>query len=272
VNRRALYLAIAIIGAAVSIRPQLAADAGPLIHAHAHNDYGHARPLLDALAHGFCSVEADVFLVNGELLVAHDADRVQPGRTLEALYLDPLRERARAQHGHLYADATECTLLIDVKSEAASTYAVLREVLARYADILTVFRGDSVEHRAVMAIVSGNRAVALIALDPVRYAAVDGNLADLDSTASADLVPWISLDWRSLVTWNGSGPMAPGEQRMLRVLVTRAHGQGRKVRFWDAPDVPAGWELLWDAGADLISTDDLAGLEAFLRKSHGGRE
>ena len=37
--------------------------------AHAHNDYLHKRPLLDALAQGFCSVEADIFLVDGALLV-----------------------------------------------------------------------------------------------------------------------------------------------------------------------------------------------------------
>ena len=42
---------------------------GPLGQAHAHNDYYHKRPLLDALSHGFCSVEADVFLKNGRLLV-----------------------------------------------------------------------------------------------------------------------------------------------------------------------------------------------------------
>ncbi len=43
----------------------------PLARAHAHNDYRHHRPLLDALAHGFTSVEADVFLVDDQLLVAH---------------------------------------------------------------------------------------------------------------------------------------------------------------------------------------------------------
>ena len=37
----------------------------PLRQAHAHNDYEHPRPLLDALDHGFCSVEADVFLTDG---------------------------------------------------------------------------------------------------------------------------------------------------------------------------------------------------------------
>ena len=48
---------------------QSAAQPTPLIHAHAHDDYEHTRPLLDALDHGFCSVEADIYLVDGKLLV-----------------------------------------------------------------------------------------------------------------------------------------------------------------------------------------------------------
>ncbi|HOK78354.1 MAG TPA: hypothetical protein PLW35_11615, partial [Verrucomicrobiota bacterium] len=64
-----------------------------LARAHAHNDYEHARPLLDALECGFCSFEADVHLVDGELLVAHDRIRTRPERTLTALYLEPLRRR-----------------------------------------------------------------------------------------------------------------------------------------------------------------------------------
>jgi len=69
-------------------------DATPLARAHAHNDYLHPRPLLDALDHGFTSVEADVWIVNGALLVAHDQRDVMPERTLRALYLEPLRRIA----------------------------------------------------------------------------------------------------------------------------------------------------------------------------------
>src|SRR5262245_25702012 len=71
----------------------------PLSRGHAHNDYAHERPLLDALEHGFCSVEADIYLVEGHLLVAHDRGQVQPGRTLQALYLDPLRDRVQKNGG-----------------------------------------------------------------------------------------------------------------------------------------------------------------------------
>ena len=51
----------------------------PLERAHAHNDYEHERPLLDALDHGFCSVEADIVLSEGELLVAHHPWLVRKG-------------------------------------------------------------------------------------------------------------------------------------------------------------------------------------------------
>src|SRR5882724_1755773 len=97
----------------------------PLPQAHAHNDYEHKRPLLDALDNGFCSVEADIFLVDGELLVGHNRKDLKPERTLEKLYLDPLRERAKANGGKVYPGGPAVFLLIDVKSEAKPTYAAL---------------------------------------------------------------------------------------------------------------------------------------------------
>src|SRR5262245_36395471 len=114
-------------------------EPSPLLNAHAHNDYEHRHPLFDALAQGFCSVEADIYLVQGQLLVAHDRENVSTQRTLEALYLDPLRERVKKNGGKVFPNGPEFTLLIDIKSEAEPTYAALREVLRRYADLLTVF-------------------------------------------------------------------------------------------------------------------------------------
>src|SRR5688500_7374532 len=88
---------------------------------HSHNDYERARPLFDAIEHGACSIEADVHLVEGSLLLAHEPEDVTPEKTLEALYLEPLA-----------TVEGELTLLVDVKSEAESTYAALREVFDRY--------------------------------------------------------------------------------------------------------------------------------------------
>src|SRR3990172_9175630 len=74
----------------------------PLPNAHAHNDYWHERPLFDALDHGFTSVEADVFLRDGNLLVGHELAELKPESTLESLYLDPLARRVRENGGRVY--------------------------------------------------------------------------------------------------------------------------------------------------------------------------
>src|SRR5438093_3517715 len=130
----------------------------PLIRAHAHNDYEHGRPLFDALERGFCSIEADVWLVDGQLLVAHDRHQVKSERTLQTLYLDPLRERVRRNGGRVYRNGPEVTLLVDVKSDAEKTYAVLREVLEEYSAMLAACRGGIIQTNAIAVIVSGNRA------------------------------------------------------------------------------------------------------------------
>lgn len=44
-----------------ALAPMQTRAQSPLDRAHAHNDYEHARPLIDALERGFGSVEADVY-------------------------------------------------------------------------------------------------------------------------------------------------------------------------------------------------------------------
>src|SRR5687767_11068633 len=111
--------------AAASVVAVAAEPAGvkPLPQAHAHNDYEHSRPLFDALDHGFCSVEADIWLAPEGLLVGHDKRDLKPGRTLQSLYLEPLRERVQANGGRIYAGGPMFYLLIDVKTEVEGTYA-----------------------------------------------------------------------------------------------------------------------------------------------------
>jgi hypothetical protein len=241
----------------------------PLRHAHAHNDYEHKRPLFDALDCGFCSVEADVFLRDGTLLVGHTPSSLKPDRTLERLYLDPLRERAKANASRVYRDGPSFFLLVDVKTEADRTYAALDQVLAGYADLLSVIRNGKFEERAVTVVVSGNRASERIAAQPVRYAGIDGRLTDLDSDVPAYLLPWISENWTREFGWRGDGPMPEAERARLRQIVQKAHRHGRLVRFWATPEKAAVWKELRAAGVDLINTDKLPELQRFLLGSAG---
>lgn len=251
----------------------------PLPHAHAHNDYRHDRPLIDALHHGFTSIEADVHLVDGALLVAHDRSETEPGRTLERLYLDPLAHWIDAHDGTVYGGSASAgngspteesppgiTLLVDVKSGAQATYRRLHEVLRSHADILTVFAADTLDRGPVTVIISGNRARSLMAEQPVRYAAIDGRPPDLtaEDPPPADLVPLVSAPWSYVSSWRGSGPMPEADRAHMRELVEKAHAQGRRIRFWATGDRPAVWAAELEAGVDLLNADDLGLLREFL--------
>lgn len=252
--------------------PARAADVEPLSQAHAHNDYEHERPLYDALDHGFTSVEADVWLVDGELLVAHDRVDVQPGRTLESLYLDPLERRARNHGGDIYpAWDGVFQLLIDVKSEATPTYRAIDAELREHRKIMTSYSQGTVRADAVTAVISGNRDLQLMQAQKKRFAGYDGRLADLDAGLPATDMPLVSDNWTRHFTWQGIGPMPEAERQKLRDIVARAHEAGYRVRFWATPDMDgpardAVWQELLDADVDHINTDDLAGLEQFLRE------
>jgi len=237
--------------------------AEPLLRAHAHNDYAHARPLADALAHGFWSVEADIWLTNGLLLVAHDFEDAKPGRTLTSLYLDPLR--AFVKTNTTSRGTPPLTLLIDIKSAAEPTWLALRDVLKNYRDILTRFESNTIHTNAVMVIVSGNRAENAIGAEATRFAAIDGRLPELERNPPVALFPLISDNWTKHFTWRGQGPLPEAERTKLRELVSRTHAQGRRLRLWATADRVEAWKELRAAGVDLINTDDLAGLEKFLR-------
>ncbi|MFE9836868.1 phosphatidylinositol-specific phospholipase C/glycerophosphodiester phosphodiesterase family protein [Streptomyces sp. NPDC005551] len=276
-RRRALTTLGAALAGTVALPPALAAAGErrhrprPLWRAHAHNDYEHPRPLLDALDHRFGSVEADIYLVGGQLLVAHDPADLDPARTLEALYLAPLAARVRAEHGSVYrGHRRPLQLLIDLKTEGASTYLELDRHLRHYRHLFTTYAHGRVHPGAVTAVISGDRAArAPMEAQSVRRAFYDGRLADLGTAAPASFVPLISDNWTLNFTWQGVGPFPAAEREKLHGITGSAHARGQRVRFWATPDLPgpareALWGELLAAGVDHLNTDDLAGLQAFL--------
>jgi glycerophosphoryl diester phosphodiesterase len=236
----------------------------PCRQAHAHNDYLHPRPLLDALDKGFCSVEADIFLVDGTLLVAHSFVELSPTRTLKTLYLDPLRDRVNQNGGSVFGDGTPFTLLIDLKSDGESTFVALNKLLNEYADVFSHSEAGELHPGAVSAIVSGNRPIETITVASPRFAGIDGRLSDLASDTPPELMPLISDNWTNHFKWRGNGEISAEELAKLKSVITQIHAKGRIVRFWATPDNPAVWKVLRDAGVDMINTDDLAGLSQFL--------
>ncbi|MFG2785156.1 phosphatidylinositol-specific phospholipase C/glycerophosphodiester phosphodiesterase family protein [Streptomyces prunicolor] len=278
ITRRRALTGLGATLAAVLAPPAGSAFAGeqghrkrPLWRAHAHNDYEHPRPLFDALDHRFGSVEADIFLVGDQLLIGHDASELDPSRTLESLYLDPLAALVKANHGSVYRGWRHpLQLLIDIKTEGSSTYLELDRHLQRYKHLFTTYAHGRVHPGAVTNVISGDRAARTpMEAQTVRRAFYDGRLTDLGSSAPASFISLISDNWALNFTWLGEGTFPDAERQKLRSIVRQAQTAGQTVRFWNTPDVAgpardALWDELFAAGVDFLNTDDLAGLEAFL--------
>jgi hypothetical protein len=235
-----------------------------LSRAFAHNDNRQTRPLLDALAHGFAAVEADIHLVEGELLLGHGTRDLRPGQTLSSVYLDPLAGIVE-EHGAIYQDAP-LVLLVDVKSDAAPTWRVLRETLAAYDGMLSQHRHDGVLSGPVSVVVSGHVDLPAMEADLVRFASADGRLGDL-TTGLSPVVSMVSAKWSKVFRWHGLGRLPERQRARLREFVSEAHRRGLAIRFWGTRE--AMWPELDAAGVDLILADDLPGMAEYFAGGAG---
>jgi alkaline phosphatase len=81
-------------------------------HLHSHNDYKQNIPFLTAYYAGAGSIEADVYLLNGKLYVAHERNEIAEDRTLDELYLKPLAALFRKNGNKPYADTSKRSLIL----------------------------------------------------------------------------------------------------------------------------------------------------------------
>ena len=108
--------------------------AGNLLHSqsvikiHSHNDYNQSIPFWDAYSNGASSIEADIFLRDNNLYVAHDQQNITASRTLESLYLQPLETALKMK----YKKEQPLFLLIDIKTEAEPALNKLISILKKY--------------------------------------------------------------------------------------------------------------------------------------------
>lgn len=218
---------------------------------------------------GFCSIEADVYLVGGKLLVGHNRQDLKPERTLDAMYLRPLSEAVKSNKGHVYPQPAEVILLVDIKADGAKVYEELKTELGPYDSWLTHYSHGKVEKRAVTVILSGERPTDVLAGERSRVAFIDGRPDDLQSSSNTTtLTPLISASWDSLFHWNGSGAMPQEEKQKLDAIVQACHAHGQKLRFWATPELLSVWQTLYKAGVDLIGSDRQKDLADFLRGSN----
>ncbi len=224
---------------------------------HAHNDYAKKNPLFDALQVNAYSIEVDIFLVRGELLVAHTMKETKKRKTLSSLYINPIIQLFKKYNGAISPDSTYKTaLLIDIKTNGKD---VLQE-LVRFFEPLRRYFDRSVNPLAVQLIISGDRGPITEWKDYPSYIFFDARPFEEYDSEAMGKIAMVSDNYYKYLSRTNAGDVAK-----LTQVVKKAHEWNKPVRFWGSPDTEVAWKLLNACGADIINTDLPAACRAFFK-------
>lgn len=223
---------------------------GPFIHSH--NDYVQTEPLFGALKAGAKSIEIDVFLHHGELVVAHSNSEIKKENTLENLYIRPLTKYlAETKISHNFH------FLIDIKSEAISTLSEIEKTLKKYPDLF--YKGG------IQVIISGNRPKAENYSNYAEFIWFDGREPADAKDSGGSRVAMISQNLSKYTRWRGDGKIPVDERNTLIDFITQCHAVNKPVRLWNTGDSEEIYHFLFAAGVDYLNTDNPKALQTFLK-------
>ncbi|NHA02308.1 alkaline phosphatase [Mucilaginibacter sp. HC2] len=252
--------AITILGAlaitGISAHAQTPIKTYTVADAHSHNDYKNNIPFFRAYEKGFGSIEADVYAVNGQLMVAHDKKEISAKRSLKILYIDPLIEKFNRD------TQRKLRLLIEIKDDYK---AVLPLVIKELKPLEQYFSYEG--HPGRLSIVMTGAVPP--AAEMTNYP--DWISFDVDHMDGFNAQQWkkiglVSFPFSKYLKWNGKGVLNKEEISRVKAGIDSVHKAGKMIRFWETPDTKSSWLALIRLGVDVIGTDKIEELGDFLNK------
>jgi alkaline phosphatase len=224
--------------------------------AHSHNDYKNNIPFYRAYNAGFGSIEADVFAVNGQLMVAHKEEEITPARSLKLMYIDSLVEKLEKD------TARKLRLLIEIKKDYSITLPLVIEELKPLAQYF-----DYPGHQGRLSIVmTGAVPPGQVMLNYPAWMTFDVDHMAGFTPQQFTKIGLISVPFDKYSKWNGTDELSKEDADRITLLVDSAHARGKKIRFFAIPDTSTCWKELIHLHADVIGTDHINELADFLNK------
>jgi alkaline phosphatase len=118
-----------------------------------------------------------------------------------------------------------------------------------------------------MILVSGNKPVSGTFVTYPSYIWFDGLLSNRYNKEELSRIAILSDNFKEYTTWKGAGDPPAKDWAALQKAVTKGHGLGKKVRFWNTPDTEEGWPKVLELGVDYIDTYSIKSLAEFFKKN-----
>ena len=206
----------------------------------------------------FGSIEADIFLRDSELIVAHDAIELQYNRSFRKLYLENIDSCLRKNAGYPYQDSSRyLQLLIDIKTDSVKTLEKLISLLEQFPALI--------HNRHIFLVITGNRPSPDSFSRYPDYIWFDAVLSRGYTRDQLSRIKMLSDNFQYYSHWTGDGQMPVEDIEKFRSRIARAHQDGIRVRFWNAPDFSNAWSQLINLQVDYINTDHIDALAQYLQ-------
>jgi alkaline phosphatase len=225
-------------------------------NAHSHNDYLNDMPFNRAYNAGFGSIEADVFPVNGVLLVAHNKDEIKPERTLRTMYLLPILKELTAN------ESRNLSLLVDIKEDYKTVLPLLIKEVEGYEKYISTPNNTN----RLTIVISGRHPPPNEYKNYPDFILFDDDLKLKHTPEEWNRVGLVSLPFNKISTWKGEGNIIKKDKKAVRHKIDSVHSANKPIRFWAAPDTEDSWKLQMKLHADLIGTDKIDELGKFLEQ------
>jgi alkaline phosphatase len=219
---------------------------------HSHNDYYQERPFFTAYENYFGSIEVDIWAVDGELYVAHDKEEIDPDKTIESMYLQPVIDVFRENGGKAWNDTDDSfILLVDLKTSYSPALDILVEKISAYPEVFD----PGTNPNAVRVVISGAFPPPELFDQYPSYIWFDGRIFLQYDDEQIERVMLFSDHFRKYSSWDGHGEIPENDREKLLEHINLANDRGKKTRFWAAPDHEAAWRTLLDLGVGYVNTD-----------------
>ena len=237
-----------LLGLAVLLPLSLAAQQPVVLHSH--NDYNRTAPFWEAYSQHCRSIEADVFLHEGQLLVGHELEDLKTENSFLRMYVDPIVRTFHANGNRMWAGSDDrLMLLVELKSATEPTLAEVVRQLEQFPDVFCA-------PGAVQVAITGNVPAKEHFQDYPAWVGFDGDIRETYTPAQLERVALVSNSFRMFAKkWNGKGRMIDSELDAVTAAIERVHSWGKPIRFWEAPEGTTAYFTFWKLGVDIINTD-----------------
>ena len=219
---------------------------------NSHNDYNQAVPFYQAYSQKVQSIEIDLFLKDGLLIVGHDFENLKEYDTFDRLYVEPVKSLFVINGGRAWKDSNNrLQFLVEIKSDSHTTMQKLVDTFAANQEVFDM----KINPYAVKIVVTGNIPPQEDFVKYPEYICFDGDINKEYTVEQLKRVSMFSEDFSNFSHWNGKGSLIAKEQDAIERVIAKSHSLGKPIRFWNAPEGMTAYYTFYNLGIDYINTD-----------------